>query len=340
MAAENILALLRVTFPDGAEQSVEITSEAFTIGRSEANDLMLTHAKVSRHHARLLLEGERISLIDLNSSNGTRIGNTRLNPNKPHRLEYGKPFFIGPYHLHLEAVSSPAQPDPPPQIQSSAQESMQAQSPVVDPEPGQLEKDGATEPASPPPRPPSPIQVNASPEGEAPVSASGSSRYLQFLPPIYEQHPFLGTFLLAFEDIVTPLEQAIDNFDMYLNPRTAPPFFLKQLAAWLALTLDENWPPETQRTVLAEAAELYRRRGTRWSLSRYLEIYTGLIPQIEEPDDQPHLFSVVLRHPKGQGLDRATVKRIIEASKPAHTIYTLEIFEEKQAHTGANHGEA
>jgi len=134
----------------------------------------------------------------------------------------------------------------------------------------------------------------------------------------------------------------VDNFDLYLDPRTTPAFFLDQLACWLGLTLDETWRRERRRTLVAEAAELYRRRGTRWSLSRHLAIYAGLPLdddqiaqwiQIEEPEDQPHHFRVLLRIPPAESDEPVDVdhiiqvnKRIIEVNKPAHTTYSLQIF--------------
>lgn len=44
------------------------------IGRETDNDVVLTDEKVSGHHARLLIDGEQMTLIDLESSNGTAVG--------------------------------------------------------------------------------------------------------------------------------------------------------------------------------------------------------------------------------------------------------------------------
>jgi phage tail-like protein len=151
------------------------------------------------------------------------------------------------------------------------------------------------------------------------------SRYLDFLPPIYEEQPFLGQFLLAFEGILAPIEQTVDNFDIYLDANTTPKDFLDRLAYWLGLSLDEKWPEEKRRAVVSEAAELFRRRGTRWSLIRHLEIYAGLTPEVEESTDRPHHFKVTLRVPKKWEGDRETVERIIQVNKPAHTTFDLEI---------------
>jgi phage tail-like protein len=128
--------------------------------------------------------------------------------------------------------------------------------------------------------------------------------------------------------VLAPIEQVVDSFDLYLGPRTAPAFFLDQLAGWLGLTLDEKWPVEKRRAVMAEAAELYRRRGTRWGLARHLQLYLDIEPEILEPEDRPYHFAVVLRVPPSRPVDRTAVERIIEANKPAHTTYELRIVPE------------
>jgi len=325
MSSENVLALLQIETPGEPEQTVPITKSPFNVGRSASNDLQLPDDLISRHHARLLFEDDRIHLIDLQSSNGTFVGEARLVPNEPYPIAFRETFRIGPYILRLEAR---AKPPPEEEPEEPAREAVIGTVDVAalqaDSEPAPHVTIGAVElpPPEPPPLPPTDGLLSYD---EAFGVPKDSSRYLKYLPPIYREHPFLGRFLLAFEGVLAPIEQTVDSFDLYLDPHTAPAFFLDQLARWLDVTLDEKWPMEKRRAVVAEAADLYRRRGTRWSLGRLLEIYAGVTPQIVEPDDQPHHFNVVLHIPSGQRVDRATVKRIIEANKPAHTTYSLEM---------------
>jgi phage tail-like protein len=325
MSSNTALALLKTEFPDGTEQVVPIEKESFDLGRSAKNDVTLPHPLVSRHHARLLVEGDRVSLIDLGSSNGTFVGEIHLSPNEPYTLPYGKPFRIGPYTLRVEpAPVADAQPEiePAPADRVDVEQEGASPSPPAEP----AVRIGVTEAPPPPPPPAEPPSENGRPSyDEAFGLLIEKSRYLQYLPPIFHEQPFLGHFLLAFEGVFLPIEQIVDNFDLYLDPHTAPPSFLDQLARWLDLTLDEKWPLEKRRAVVAEAAALYHRRGTRWTLSRFLEIYTGAVPEIIEPEDEPFFFRVVLRVPLGHDVDYTTVERIIQANKPAHTTYSLEI---------------
>jgi phage tail-like protein len=241
---------------------------------------------------------------------------------------------MGEYMMRLEAVpaESAAVPAPEPAVKSASERPASREPTIkMKTEPGDPAKPDITLPVQPATKPPavSPVRPESPPSYDAGFGLPrDNSRYLQYLPPIYGEYPFLGSFLLAFEGVLTPLEQIVDNFDLYLDPKTTPAFFMGQLAHWLSLTIDEKWPLEKQRAILAEAAELYRRRGTRWSLIRYLEIYTGLTAEISEPEKRPHFFEVTLRLPKGQTVDRATVERIIRASKPAHTIYNLQIVQQ------------
>lgn len=295
MASTNALALLHITYPDGAEQVVPVERTPFNIGRAPEGDLTLPHESVSPRHARLLFQGEETVLIDLNSAGGTMVGGRRLAAGDPCPITYGQSFRVGPYTLRLAPAT-----------------------PVT----------AARRAAAPPPRPPDPPEGGLVPYDDAFGLPQDASCYLQHLPPIYRSDPFLGRFLLAFEGVLAPIEQTVNNMDLYLSPRTAPVFFLDQLARWLGMALDEKWPPAKRRTVLAEAAELYRRRGTRRGLSRYIEIYADIAPEIIEPEDQPFHFQVILRLPPGHTADRIAVERIIEANKPAHTTYDLQIIQE------------
>jgi hypothetical protein len=113
----------------------------------------------------------------------------------------------------------------------------------------------------------------------------------------------------------------------------------------VALSLDPNWPLERRRQLLRSAAELYRWRGTKRGLAEYLRIYTGSVPEISEyipgmkldqetilgtntrlgSSGAGHHFTVTLDLDGNSEINPNTVRAIIEAQKPAHTAYTLEI---------------
>jgi pSer/pThr/pTyr-binding forkhead associated (FHA) protein len=63
----------------GGQCDEEIDLEPPTvIGRGRDNDITLSHSLVSRHHCRLCWSGDQLLVQDLNSLNGTYIGNERV----------------------------------------------------------------------------------------------------------------------------------------------------------------------------------------------------------------------------------------------------------------------
>ena len=171
------------------------------------------------------------------------------------------------------------------------------------------------------------------------------SNYLEYLPALFRDDEFMGQFLLIFESILKPIENTVDNIALYFNPLMTPEPLLRWLASWLDLTLDPTWPEEKRRQLVKSAAELYRWRGTKHGLTEYLRIYTGCMPEISEyipgmsldhetklgvntrlgSSGTGHHFTVTLELDESSKIDINTVKVIIEAQKPAHTVYTLQI---------------
>ena len=67
-----------------------------------------------------------------------------------------------------------------------------------------------------------------------------------------------------------------------VHPRRVPREALAWLAGFAGLALDERWPEEARRTLVAETFRLYRRRGTLGCLARILDIYLGYEPALIE----------------------------------------------------------
>jgi phage tail-like protein len=215
--------------------------------------------------------------------------------------------------------------------------------------------------------------TDAEAEEKVAVAVLAKGRYLNHLPALYQADEMMGRFLMLFESFWGPIEGQIDNEALYFDPRMTPPDFLPWLASWLNLVLDEHLPEKRQRRLIQSAVSLYRRRGSKQGLIDYLEIYTGGQADITEhrakdfrlgPEarlgpgialgkgNQPHAFTVALRLPsvtsragdengraRQEAERRRTIEAIIEAEKPAHTVYILRI-EALPGDTGAPGGEA
>jgi pSer/pThr/pTyr-binding forkhead associated (FHA) protein len=74
-------------------QIFELTTSEILIGRDIANDIVINDAEVSRKHARMILEGGRYKIEDLDSTNGTYIDGQRLIG--PHLLAIGEIIMFG-----------------------------------------------------------------------------------------------------------------------------------------------------------------------------------------------------------------------------------------------------
>ena len=111
--------------------------------------------------------------------------------------------------------------------------------------------------------------------------------YLKHLPAIYgEPSPcgdFLTRFLSLFETFFDGTERTIAEIARFFDPAVIPSEFLSWLAGWLALELDEDWDEARKRELIAEAFQIYGRRGTARGLREALRLYAGVDAIIEEP---------------------------------------------------------
>lgn len=103
--------------------------------------------------------------------------------------------------------------------------------------------------------------------------------YLRYLPGIYREdevsRTFLERYLSLFESVFVDLEEEIEHLTRYLDAEGVPTSHLSWLEDWLALETDETWPEPARRALVAQAAELYRKRGTREGLLDLLGLYLG-----------------------------------------------------------------
>jgi phage tail-like protein len=167
--------------------------------------------------------------------------------------------------------------------------------------------------------------------------------YLRYLPAIYSQDPvsrdFLERFLSIFESIFRGIETATANIVRYFDPRVVTGDFLRWLAGWLAIAVDDTWSDDQLRTLLLEAPDLYRERGTPAEIAEVIRIYLGISPFIveqfqlacaQDPDilqvyanlygGGPYCFCVLV--PPYQQLGTAVEGNTPQYADPVHTALT------------------
>src|SRR5712675_2401406 len=69
---------LKVEVPGEESRRVALDKPVTTIGRSSFNDIVLADKSLSRRHARILRDGDGLSVEDLESRNGTYFNGERL----------------------------------------------------------------------------------------------------------------------------------------------------------------------------------------------------------------------------------------------------------------------
>jgi phage tail-like protein len=287
-----------------------------TFGRDPDNLLQLDDPTISRHHGRLECIAGECDITDFGSSNGTFVNGVRIQPRTPLPLNHQDQIRLGPYFellfLREETVLAES-------LAGEPQDLVMEEEPAS---PGVIVLEEAPPPPPEGPHPPAP-----SPDGAGELLLPGlaleSRRLLKYLPEIYHTD-FMRRFLGIFESLLIPIEWTIDNFDLFLSPQTAPSTFLPWLANWYDAEFDNTWTETQRRGFLKEAWLLSARRGTKWALSRVLEIYLGQPAEIDDLADElrPHTFRVTI--PVGEGrVNRDTIEALIRSYKPAHTDYEI-----------------
>ncbi len=175
--------------------------------------------------------------------------------------------------------------------------------------------------------------------------------YLRYLPSVYQEdegsRDFLERFLSLFETFLSNSEREIDRIARWFDADAVSGEYLRWLASWLAVAYDENWTETALRKLVKNIPALYRKRGTREGIEEMVELFTGIRPfiveqfQLQSATDtdvkailaklfgtDPYSFCVLLKTDQILSDDEyRTVKRILDAEKPAHTSAGLTVLQ-------------
>ena len=90
---------LVLSLPGNQKQEYELSKSSLAIGRSTASDINLIDARISRTHARIECTPAGCRVVDLGSSNGTRLNGRRI---QEADLQPGDLLTIGGSQLRYE----------------------------------------------------------------------------------------------------------------------------------------------------------------------------------------------------------------------------------------------
>src|SRR5436190_23635626 len=99
---------LHVKWPNGQTRDFPLDQPSLAVGRAPDNDLVLEDVSVSRHHARLSVEGGRLTVEDLGSANGTFVAGERIVANVANVVPLGQTIRLGDVELRFTPPSSPS----------------------------------------------------------------------------------------------------------------------------------------------------------------------------------------------------------------------------------------
>lgn len=143
---------LKFQDPTGKEMTVEI-SEAFpeiTIGRNPGNVIRINNPSISRSHAKILFEGGRCTIFDLNSSNGSFVNGKKV---RSQVLKHGDRVRCGGFPLEFVDGDAPL-PELPADLESAVPEFPEMAEAAPDASSSVLPAFSSPEPPAPPMAPP------------------------------------------------------------------------------------------------------------------------------------------------------------------------------------------
>ena len=167
--------------------------------------------------------------------------------------------------------------------------------------------------------------------------------WIDYLPEIYKNDlksaSFTERYLYIFQSLYENMETKIDTLDLLFNPDVANREFLEWLSSWVGISDVYMWNDEQLKYLLKNIVNLYKIFGTKESIYKMIELYTGEVPIIVENctlynqsldaktkelynklyNSSPFVFTVLIKNDYiKSNTQYETLLKIIESVKPAH----------------------
>jgi len=95
---------LTLTEKGGSTNELSFDKDEVSVGRVRGNDIVLPKGNVSKHHCRLLVNGDEILVEDLRSTNGTYVNGRKIA--EPTTLAPSDKVFVGDFIIRVMSMSS------------------------------------------------------------------------------------------------------------------------------------------------------------------------------------------------------------------------------------------
>jgi pSer/pThr/pTyr-binding forkhead associated (FHA) protein len=107
-AVPQAVAAVRVTTPDGQSNEYSVGSTGLRIGRSRTagNDLVIADPMVSKRHAEMRVSDGKLVMVDLQSTNGTRLSSAPIPPGIAWPISEGDVFLLGNTQLMVIKIQA------------------------------------------------------------------------------------------------------------------------------------------------------------------------------------------------------------------------------------------
>lgn len=151
------------------------------------------------------------------------------------------------------------------------------------------------------------------------------------LPVAMVENDFFVRFLTIFQEMADTVYTQIDGLDHQFDPAVASPEMVRSMGAWLGIDwIDSSLHERTQREIVRRYADLIRWRGTKYGVTRLLELITeGPVRVVDNggvfaEGEAPHGPPTVLIEVESSGfVAPADLVRIVRDELPATVSFRL-----------------
>jgi phage tail-like protein len=169
-------------------------------------------------------------------------------------------------------------------------------------------------------------------------SLEAATPMIAALPAIYQEDDFTTRWLAGLDAVLAPIASTIDCFDAYLDTSTTPDDMLAWIGSWVGVSIDDEWSRERRQQLVAEAVDLYGRRGTVAGFQRFISLIAGapvevvegggavasMQPGAELPGTDAPAFIVRVQCAPPTDVVQGTIAAAIAQQRPAHLPCVIE----------------